>query len=179
MRWFWILAWTYLIFVLHTGLARSLAVGWCTPHLVLAGLVLLTVRMPGREGLVVAAGWGLLSDCLADGRLGPDVVSFVLATAVIRHLSCRWNLKSSEMAGAASGTIVWAALVVSAGLRMFPGGRILDLAGPVRFAAGPGLYTGVLIATATLAARLVARTPAGIDAAAAPAMSNKWRMLTE
>jgi rod shape-determining protein MreD len=179
MRWFWILAWTYLIFVLHTGLVRSLAAGGCTPHLVLAGLVLMSLRTSGREGLALAAGWGLLSDCLADGRLGPEVVAFVLATFVISHLSRRWNLKSPVMAGAAACAIVWGTPAISAGLRMFPDGRNSVLAAPVWLAAGSALYTGILVAAVTLAARLIVRSPAGVDPATVPKMSNKWRMLTE
>jgi hypothetical protein len=179
MRWIWILVWTYLIFVLHTGVGRLMAVAGGAPHLALAGMVLMTLRISGREGLVLAAGWGFISDCLTEGRLGPDVMTFVLAGSVIRKLSCRWNLNSPGIAGAASGAIVWGALVIAAGLRIFPDGKLPDLWVPVWHAAGSGIFTGVLVAVVTPAVRYIVPTPAGIGPAPGPDMANKWRMLTE
>jgi len=179
MRWLWILAWTYLVFTVQTAFASSLAIGGCAPHLVLAGVVLMTRRVPERTGLVVAGVWGLLSDCLTDGRLGPDVVAFVLAAALMSRLSDRWNLKSPGISAAAGVAIVWVALVISAALRMVPDGRIHALATLAGHAARSAIWTGALVAIATLAARLVLRSPAESDPAATPPMSNKWRMLTE
>ena len=179
MRWLWIFAWTYLVFAVQTAFAGSLAIAGCAPHLVLAGVVLMTRRVPERAGLVVAAGWGLLSDCLTDGRLGPEIVAFVVAAALMSRLSGRWNLKSPGFSAAAGVAIVWVALVISAGLRMVPDGRIHALATLAGHAARSAIWTGALVAIATLAARLIISTPAESDPAATPAMSNKWRMLTE
>jgi rod shape-determining protein MreD len=179
MRWLWIFASTYLLFVLQTGFARHLEIVGYAPHLVLAGIFCLAVRMPGRGGLVVAAGWGLVSDCLTDGRLGPDLVTFVLAAHFIQQLSCRWNLETPGRAGVLSAAIIWAVLVVSTALRTLPDGHIPNLAALARSAAGTAIYTSLLVAAATLAARLVRRSTNGSDTVPVATVSNQWRMLAE
>jgi rod shape-determining protein MreD len=183
MRWLWIISWSYLIFVLHSGFARELRIGGCVPHLLLAGLILMTVRTAGslgtgRLGICLAALWGLLSDCLTDGRLGADVITFVLVAFVIRQMHARWGLTSPARAGVVTAALVAAALVASTSLRLLPDGRIPDLAALGTYAAGSAAYTGFLAALGSLAARIVWREPMGDDAAASPAVSNKWRMLT-
>ncbi|MGE5192488.1 MAG: rod shape-determining protein MreD [Deltaproteobacteria bacterium] len=179
MRWLWIFAWTYLVFVLQTAFVREMQIAGCVPHLVLTGLVLLTIRFPGRAGLFLAAGWGLLSDCVASGPLGTDIVTFILAAYAIRQFAPRSKLHSPARAGALAGLIVFAVLVVSTSLRMLADGRTPDLPALARYAAGSAIYSGAVVAAASLAARLVLRSPTGNDSAAPPAVSNKWRMLTE
>jgi rod shape-determining protein MreD len=183
MKWLAIIGWTYLVFVLHSAFAREVAIGACAPHVILAGLVLMILRLNGRDGIVLAAAWGFLSDCLVEGRLGADVAAFVLAACAVRHLCVRWNLRVPWRAGAFSIGVVWGAVIVSTGIRMLADGmlsdgRTLDLARLAIPTAGSAIYTGMLVAVISLAASLVGRDRAG-DATAAPAVSNKWRMLTE
>jgi cell shape-determining protein MreD len=183
MKWLSITGWTYLVFALHAGFAREMAIGACAPHLILAGLVLMVLRLNGRDGIALAAGWGFLSDCLVEGRLGADVVVFVLAAGVVRQLSVRWSLRVPWRAGAFSIGLVWGAVVASTAVRMLADGiladgRTLDLATLAIPAAGSAIYTGVLVAVLSLAASLVGRDRTD-DATAVPAVSNRWRMLTE
>src|SRR5690349_14458499 len=122
MKWLSITGWTYLVFALHAGFAREMAIGACAPHLILAGLVLMVLRLNGRDGIALAAGWGFLSDCLVEGRLGADVVVFVLAAGVVRQLSVRWSLRVPWRAGAFSIGLVWGAVVASTAVRMLADG---------------------------------------------------------
>jgi len=73
---------------------------------------------------------------------------------------------------------VWSAVAASASIRMLADRRTLDLATLAIPAAGSAIYTGILVAVISLAASLVARHPTD-DATAVPAVSNRWRMLTE
>src|SRR5262249_5596826 len=151
MKWLSISGWTYLIFVLHAGFARDVAIGACAPHLILAGLFLMVVRLNSRDGIALAAAWGFLSDCLVEGRLGADVVVFVVAAGAVRQLSGRWSLRAAWRAGAISTGVVWGAVVASTANRMLADGllahgRTLDLATLAIPAAGSAIYTGVLVA---------------------------------
>ena len=178
MQWIWICAWTYFIFVLQSSVARELAIGECAPHLVLAGLILMAVRVPGRNGLLLAALWGLLSDCLSDARLGADIIGFVLATLVAQWGGIRLGLSSPWRLGGLSVVLVWCASVLSAGLRMHADSRVASLAACCITALGSALYTGAVVGVASLAARFIGHGMTS-DSAAAPSVSNKWRMLTE
>jgi rod shape-determining protein MreD len=179
MKWLRFIGWTYLVFVLHSGFAREMAIGGCAPHLILAGLVLMILRTTGREAVALAAVWGLLSDCLVDGRLGADVLSFVLAAFALRQSSMRWNLRSPWRSGAISVVIVWGEFVASGSFRMLAEGQSPDFAALALSGPGPAVYTGLLVAGISLSARYVWGNPIDDDAAAVPAVSNKWRMLTE
>lgn len=179
MKWLWTMGWTYLIYVLHSGFARELTIAGCTPHLVLAGLLLMTIRIGGRQGVLLAGGWGLLSDALSDGQLGADVACFACLVCMVQRLNARWNLSSPWRLGAISVVVVGAEVVASTSLRMSVGGQSLHLPTILAHAAGSALYTGLVVAVASFAAQIVLRQPAGTAGAAAPTVSNRWRMLTE
>jgi rod shape-determining protein MreD len=174
-----IILWTYVVFVLHSALAARLAIGGCSPHLALVGLVLMAVRMGGRQGLLVAAGWGFLSDLLTGDRLGADVACFVAACFIVQCVGARWDLRSSWKVGALSIAVVWCVIAVTLSLRMLP-----DLRGPggaalCAFASGSALYSGILVAAVSLLAKAVPRQPSRDAVTPSPSVSNKWRMLTE
>jgi len=179
MKWLWITGWTYLVFVLHSGFARELAIAGCTPHLILAGLILMTVRSGGRQGILLAGGWGLLSDSLTDGRLGVDVVHLTLAALAVQQVHARWPLSSAWRLGALSVVVVWAEVVASTSVRMLSGGQSPHLPAIVPHAAGPALYTALVVAGMSFAAQIVLRRSTEVIEASAPTVSNKWRMLTE
>ena len=89
MNWLKFTIWTYLVFAVHSVVASSLAVAGYAPHLVLAGLILMTSRMAGRQGLLAAGLWGLLADCLTEGRLGAGIVCFSLSTWLLQRCTGR------------------------------------------------------------------------------------------
>ncbi len=178
MRWFWIILWTYLIFVLQSGFAHAMPIGGYAPHLLLAGLTLMTVRTGGRPSLCLAAAWGMLSDCLTDGRFGADLVGYVLVAFVIGQCNARWDLTSPARAGVVTIVIVGVVQVASIIRHLPPDGRLPDPGALGKFALGSALYTGLLVALVSLAARIVWPRPNGEGAAVSPAVFNKWRMLT-
>jgi hypothetical protein len=77
-----------------------------------------------------------------------------------------------------TAAIVEVALIASTSLRLLVEGRIPDLASLGKSAMGSAVYTGLLVALVSLAARIVRRQPIEDEADASPAVSNKWRMLT-
>src|SRR5262245_41288088 len=165
MKWFCMIGWTYLVFVLHSGFAREAAVAGCIPNLILAGLVLMILRTTGRGAVALAAVWGFLSDCLVEGRLGANVVSFVLTACALKRLSVHWNLRSPWRVGAISIVLVWGELVASGSFRVLADGRTPNLLPLALSAPGSAVYTGVLVAILSLAARLVWPDPTDDDAA--------------
>jgi hypothetical protein len=74
--------------------------------------------------------------------------------------------------------IVWVALLVSTSLRMLGEGHIPTAPALAVQAAGPALYTGVLVAIVSLVIRMVLGRPASEEVGAAPTVSNQWRRLT-
>ena len=178
MQWFWIVGWTYLIFVLQSSVAQGLSIGGCAPHLAPAGLILMAVRVSGRQGLLLAALWGLLSDCLSDARLGADIIGFVLTALVVQWCGMRVGQSSPWRLGGLSAVLIWCVSVLSAGLRMHADGRVASLWASSVTALGSALYTGAVVGIASLAARSAGRSTTS-ESAAVPSVSNKWRMLTE
>ena len=92
MHWLEFTLWTYLIFVLHSALRTMFSRRGYAPHLVLAGLILMCARNAGRAGICLAALWGLLADCLSEGRLGPGLMIFVLSAFVIGHCNAAMEI---------------------------------------------------------------------------------------
>src|ERR1700730_5369420 len=127
MKCLYIISWTYLVFVLQSGFARELAICGCAPHLVLAGLVLMTVRTRGRQGLLLAAGWGLLLDCLGTGRLGVNLVALTLAALTVQEIHARWPLESPWRLGALAAVVIGIEHVATSGLRMLADGQSPNL----------------------------------------------------
>ncbi len=179
MQWLCIFAWTYTIFVVHSGFARALAIYGCTPHLVLAGLILMAVRVCARQGLLFAAGWGLLLDCLGTGRIGINVVALTLAAAAVQQIHARWPLQTPWRLGTAAFFVIGFESIASAGLPLLAGGQSPNLRLLVVHAAGSAVYSGLVVAMVSLVTRMILRPPAASSDADAPRVSNKWRMLTE
>lgn len=178
MKFISIAIWTYLLFVLQTGLARDLTIAGCVPNLILAGLFVILIRIGGQSGLLMAGGWGLLSDMLTDGRLGPDVVCFAVAASLVQHVHARWNLSSPWKLGILSSVLAGAVIVGSASLRMLADGISPDWPALGIYAVGSALYAGILVAAVSLAVRLVLGQSAEVAAAESRTVSNQWRMLT-
>ena len=179
MNWLKFTLWTYLIFALHSTVAPSLAFAGYVPNLVLAGLVIMTCRISGKAGLMAAALWGLLADCLADGPLGAGIACFSLSTWMLQRCTTRWRNNLSWRIAVVSAPLIWLDSVGMAYLRGQFGGHPADLPALCAFAAGSAIYTGLVIAVAESAKRIVRGTADEHVAVAGPTVSNKWRMLTE
>jgi rod shape-determining protein MreD len=179
MNWLKFTLWTYLVFVLHSAVAARLAVAGYPPHLVLAGLILMARRMTPRQGLLAAALWGILTDCLTNGRLGAGIVCFSLTRWVLQRCLGRRSSSLPLRLAVCSTTLIWANIVGMAVLRGLSDGQAFDLRELCVTAAGSAVYTGIIIAAAEFANRYARGDSGGDDAVAAPTVLNRWKMLTE
>jgi rod shape-determining protein MreD len=180
MQCLWIVVWTYTVFVLHSGYARALSIYGSRPHLVLVGLVLMIVRVNGRRGLLIAAGWGLLLDCLGTERLGMNLIGLTLTAWAVQQIDARWPLSSPWRLGALAALAAGIEFIAASGLWTLSGVPGLEFKRIVAAAAGSAVYSGLCVAVGSFAAALVLhRSRVDEPAATAPRVSNKWRMLTE
>jgi rod shape-determining protein MreD len=170
---------TYCIFTLQTAIAGSLSVAGCVPNLVFAGLLVLAPRLTGSQRLVTAAVWGLIADCLADGRLGPDLVCCTICILVVERCQTRWQ-------PAAPLTLIVLAIpltlfesAATATLRLALDGRNLEWQRLCLGTAGSAVWTVCVVALLAVAANLIGNRTHDRSPPDAPALSNKWRMLTE
>jgi rod shape-determining protein MreD len=164
---------------LHSTLAASLAVAGFSPHLLLAGLSLLASRTTTRQSLFAGALWGLLADCLTDGRLGAGLICFSLSTWFLQR--CRGQSYRGRFWKLAiwSVPVIFADMVATAALRIVFDIRPVDWQGLCIHAAGSAVYSGILVGIAELAIRLVRGKTSENSEGTAPTVSNKWRMLTD
>ena len=132
---------TYLVFVLDSSLAPVMKIGDYRPYFALAALVLLPTRLGGAAAVLVAAIWGLLADCLADARLGPDLVCFALCAFALGRMPAPRGQRSWLIWSAAAFAVTFFDLVASNGLRTFRVWQTADLAPLATRAAGSALYT--------------------------------------
>lgn len=179
MKWLKFILTTYSVFVLHSALATSLTVAGCAPHLVLAGWIFLAQRMTPRQGLLGAALWGLLADCLTNGRLGAGIVCFSLSTWILQRCLGRRNDRFLLRLAVLSAPLIWADIVGMAVLQGLVDGHSVELRAQCMQAAGSAAYTVIIVLAAEFANRSVrgnATTDANI---AVPTVSNRWKMLTE
>lgn len=170
---------TYIIFVLHSAAAASLAVAGFAPNFVLAGLILMACRLAGRQGLLAAALWGLLADCMTSGRLGAGIICFSLSTWVLQRCTERGNSSLPWRLAVLSVPLLWADIVGMDLLRGLSDGRPVDLQGLCLPAAGSAVYTAIVVAVTEFSIRIVRGKRTEDAAIAVPIVSNKWKMLTE
>jgi rod shape-determining protein MreD len=179
MNWLKLTLWTYFIFVLHFTVAARLAIAGFAPHFMLAGLSLLAWRATSRQALLTGALWGLLADCLTDGRLGAGLICFLLSTWVLQRCTVQSNRGPSWKLAIFSVPVIFAAIVGTAGLRMLFDIRPVDWQALCIDAAGSAVFTGILIVIIEIAISVVRGRTSEHSAIAAPTVSNKWRMLTD
>lgn len=168
---------TYLLFVLDSSLAPLRQIGSCKPHFALAVLVLMATRLRGARGVVLASIWGLFSDSLAEGRLGPELACFAIGAYAAQQCAARWGLRSPPGLAAATFVTAWVTLALSEGLRILDAGRTPESVSIAAWAAGSACYTALLAGAVGLALSLVTGRPDRIEGVA-PSISNRWRMLT-
>jgi rod shape-determining protein MreD len=170
---------TYTIFVLQASLAREVAIFGITPHLVLAGLALMTVHSARAQAVLQAAVWGLLADCVTEGRLGPQMVCFTIFAVILQHTANRRWINVPWKLAASSIPLVSGALLVDQLSRALVGGRAIDYLALAIQAVGSAVYTGLIVLGAAYTLRYMAPASTERTAPSAPCVSNKWRMLTE
>lgn len=178
MKWLILVLWTYVAFVVQSSFASKLAIAGCAPHFVLAGLILAILHFSASQAVLLAACWGLISDCLSNGRLGVDVACFAVSALAIQSLLARKHLGSQARLAALTGFLVLANVIGSAGLR-----SVSDVDGPAFAAlcgraAGSAAYTAALIALVSFSGMVFRRPSLADTAAGGPSVSNRWRMLT-
>jgi hypothetical protein len=123
--------------------------------------------------------WGAISDGLAQGPLGIDVVGFVLAAWIIQIVRNRQASDSALMFGALTGAIAFSVSATSAGVREFIERQGVDLSLLLAWAGGKACTTAVLAVGLMLVRQIVMGRVPGADAAMTTRVSNRWRMLTE
>ena len=134
MKFLLLIAITYVLLVLQVSVAKDVAIGRAVPHLMLAGLVICAQRLRRLPSLGLAAGWGLLTDCLGGGLLGPQLVVCVLLAEILAVLARR-----------PAGVRWWQAALVT-----IPGVCLAQVGSPwvARLVEGPSLAVGPLVAPA-------------------------------
>jgi rod shape-determining protein MreD len=142
-------------------------------------MVLMTVRTGGRQHVFFAAGWGLLLDCLGEGRMGVNLVALTLAALAVQSFQAQWPLNSLWRAGVVAAIVVGIEFGVSTVLLILAAGLGPDLRMIVTHAAGSALYSGIVIAVLLRASQMVLRQPSLTAGGIVPTVSNNWRMLTE
>jgi len=170
---------TYCVFVLQTSLADAWSVAGCVPNLPLAGLIVMAGLGPSRQRIVTAAAWGLIADCLADGRLGPALICFTVCFLVVERSHLRWGLGSPVRLIAISVPLVLLESLLTSALRVTLEGRPLDTGRLGFLALGSTAWTIAVVASLTIVVTFVSNRSRDQSAPGAPALSNKWRMLTE
>ncbi|HEY3968397.1 MAG TPA: rod shape-determining protein MreD [Planctomycetaceae bacterium] len=179
MKFVLIAACTYAICALHSAIAHDLAIAGIAPHLILAGLVVIVVRVGQAQGVLLAAVWGVLADCLSEGRLGPQIVCYAIATLILRYAANQSRINSTWSLAALSLPLIGSVLLINQVCRSFADGRSIDFVPLAIHSAGSALYTGVIVMGAAYVIRLFASDVTERSATASHSVSNQWRMLTE
>ncbi len=179
MKFVLVAACTYAIFVLHSALAHDLTIAGIAPHLVLAGLVVIVVRVGHVQGMLLAATWGALADCISEGRLGPNIVCYAIATLILHRTANQSRINSTWSLAALSLPLIGSVLLIGQFWRSFADGRTIDFARLAVNSAGSAVYTSIIVAGAAYVLRLIVSGSTERPDPASPSVSNRWRMLTE
>jgi rod shape-determining protein MreD len=169
---------TYTIFVLHTSLTRDLAIAGIAPHLVLAGLAVMTTRVERVQAVWLAAAWGLLADCLAEGRLGSSMVCFTIFAVFVQPASHPGRTGFAWKLGALSIPVGWGLLLADQLWRGLGRELKIDIGALAIQAAGTSIYTGLIIAGAAFALQILSPVSTESEISSTRTVSNQWRMLT-
>ena len=177
-KWISLIALTYTLFVLQGSLAPALAVQGVTPHLVLAALVPLVLRMPARLGLAIAATWGLLCDCLAADGMGAHLIAFGLIALALQLLR-RQSLLTSPLAVTLPGLLLMSAgLAAVTAVQAWHARQAFDrtlFIPPAQMA----LYSSLILLALLLVGKLLTRSFVSGAPTSADPVANRWKMLTE
>lgn len=172
--------WTYAAFALHAGLGSDVAYGPLRVHVLWLLLIPTVKRLTERDGLLAAATWGLLADCLTSSPLGIDLVGFTVAASLIQRLRRLNEMRSLFATTLLAVGVVSAEVATADAMRLVLAGVSIDVADLAVRSLATGAATagsGFVIGCVT---RLVWwRRPDANDARSATnIVTNRWRMLT-
>lgn len=169
---------TYAVFVFQATLAPAVAIERVTPHFVLLALVPVVLHAGGRQGLMCAAAWGLLTDCLSAGCLGPGVVAFTGLAVVLQGIRRRSTLTSPVSVALLAMTLMGGCLAGMGALACWHARQPIDRSLFVQSVLVSGYSSAVLFGMLMLRRLLNPFLPAARSAPAAT-VANRWKMLTE
>ena len=170
---------TYATFVLQSTLAPDLAVGGAVPQFVPLALLLTALHLRGRDGLVLAAGWGLLSDSLGPDCLGPDVICFSVAVYLLQQIRRHALLHSPIGKGCMLALLIFAMTSGSVLIHDWRMHQPLDYATTMRQSAFAAGYSGAIGLVLLLAWQSLTGLLPQLRPAPAADVANRWKMLTE
>ncbi|MBI5759096.1 MAG: rod shape-determining protein MreD [Planctomycetales bacterium] len=172
--------WTYAAFSLHAGLGDSVGYGSFHVHLLWLALVPTVLRLDEREGLLLAATWGLLADCLTSSPLGIDLVGLAVAATVIQRLRRLNEFRSLFTTALLTATIVSAEIALADGLRLALAGVTSDVTNLAIHSLTTGATTAVVGFVIGCAVRLIWRPQitTSDERSRSHVVTNRWRMLT-
>ncbi len=179
MNWLKFTCWTYVVFVLQSTVAPSVAIAGAVPHFLLAGLSLAASRVSARQALLAGALWGILADCLTSGRLGAGMICIAFSSWAMYRSTGLSNRGSTWQRPLISVPIIFAGILATALLRSLSENHPVDFPGLCLHAVGSAIYTGVVIVVGEFAIRLVSGRSADRTTGAVPIVANRWRMLNE
>ena len=174
---------SYAIFVLHSAVARDLAIAGFAPHLILAGLIVVIVLRVGHaQGVLLAAIWGILADCLkpkaasVPTSFASRLLRLILQPhgRIIRRIKSPWEPRE-HIAPLIGSRAADGASAAAAGRWSHP-----SISWPL-----PSIRPDLLCTRASLSQerplllQLIVSGSTGRPAPASPSVSNRWRMLTE
>ena len=180
MKVVWLTSWTYAVFALHAGLGDSVGCGSFHVHGLWLALVPTVMRLGEREGLLLAATWGLLADCLTSSPLGIDLVGFTVATTAIQRLRRLNEFRSLFARALLTATVVFAEVAVADGLRLMLAGVTSDVTNLAVHSLSTGATTAAVGFVIGCAIRLMWRpqTTMSDERSRSRVVTNRWRMLT-
>lgn len=170
---------TYATFVLQSTLAPDLAVSGIVPQFVPLVLLLTALQLRGRAGLLLAAGWGLLSDCLGPDTFGPDVVCFSLAVYLLQQIRRHALLHSPVGKGCMLALLISFTSSGSAMLHDWRAHQAIDYVATFRQSAYTAGYSGTIGLALLLVSQALSSLIPQLRQAPAADVANRWNMLTE
>jgi rod shape-determining protein MreD len=172
--------WTYASFSLHAGLGGDLTYGPFRIHVLWLLLIPTLIRLGERDGLLLAAVWGLLADCLTSSPLGIDCVGFTLAATAIQRLRRLNEIRSLFATALLAAGVVSAEAAAAAAMRFALAGVSIDAADLATRALATGAATALAGFVIGCLTRLIWRQRPSVNDTRSDAnvVTNRWRMLT-
>jgi rod shape-determining protein MreD len=175
-----LILWTYAVFSLHAGLGDSVGYGSFHVHVLWLALVPMVMRLGEREGLLLAAAWGLLADCLNSSPLGIDLAGFTVAATLIQRLRRLNEFRSLFATALLTATAVSVEVALADGLRLALAGVTSDLTNVAIYSLSTGATTATVGFVIGSAIRLIWRPQitTSDERSRSHIVTNRWRMLT-
>jgi len=141
---FAILLLAYVLLTAQVCVRDMLVIGRFSPDFLALLAVVCVLSISGWPALVWASLAGLLSDCLASGPLGIDMLTCTLMALVAQKWTSRPSRSSPLLAVTACFLIVLTLLLTSAASRVLLSGQPIDVAQMFVVVTGNALYSSGL-----------------------------------